>query len=121
MPAADQYAWLPIADVAAQIARQGDPGDDVTLEAARVGAAAYVERVRPDLVVRDEAGDPASFAATDDVKLGALILAARFYARKGSPMGVATFAEFGAAQIVRLDPDVERLLGLGRHARPRIG
>lgn len=112
MPAPD-YAWLPIADVAAQIARQGDPADDVTLEAARVGAAAYVERVRPDL---DWTGDP-----SPDVKLGALILAARFHARKGSPMGVATFAEFGAAQIVRLDPDVERLLGLARHARPRIG
>lgn len=112
MPAPD-FAWLPIADVAAHVARQGPPGDDVTLEAARVGAAAYVERVRPDL---DWSGD-----APADVKLGALILAARFYARKGSPMGVATFAEFGAAQIVRLDPDVERLLGIGRHSRPRIG
>lgn len=106
------YEWLPVEDVAGP-GYQGDPAADVDLEAARAGAASYVERVRPDL---DWVAGP-----SDDVKLGALILARRFYARKGSPMGVATFAEFGAAQIVRLDPDVERLLGLGRHAKPRIG
>ena len=48
-------------------------------------------------------------------------LTARLYARKGTPAGIATFGELGAATILRTDPDVQMLLGLGRYATPRIG
>ena len=108
-------AWLPDADVRRHIAKVStDP--DGNVDDVRLGSAAVVERVRPDLL----SADGLTFAATADVKLGALMLAARFYARKGSPMGVASYAEFGAAQIVRTDPDVALLLGIGRHAFPKV-
>lgn len=48
------------------------------------------------------------------VELGAVMLAARWYARRGSPQGVVGYSDLGAAYVSRTDPDVARLLGLGR-------
>ena len=108
-------AWLPDADVRRHIAKVSTDADG-NIDDARLGAAAVVERCRPDLL----SVDGLTFDATPDVKLGGLMLAARFYARRGSPMGVASYAEMGAAQIVRTDPDVALLLGIGRFAKPKV-
>ena len=116
MPAPD-YAWLPAADVAATMGRSLAEGTPADLENARKAAAAFVERHRADLVWlgATSADVPA------DVWLGAVLLTNRYLARRGSPQGVAELGEFGPAAIVRTDPDVERLLGLGRFGRPVIG
>ena len=75
--------------------------------------------MRPDLfrVVGGEAQTPDAVDHAD-VVFGAQLLTARYWARRGSPTGLASFGEFGAAAVVRLDPDVERLLGVGRYAKP---
>lgn len=113
MPA--PYAWLTVDAVAAQLRLDREAGTPLPslAEQARLAAAAYVERVRADL------DWTAPVAA--DVVTGAAILASRLHARSGSPLGLASFAEFGPSAVLRLDPDVERLLGLGRYARPAVG
>lgn len=98
--------WLPLpADV------PPSPG----AHAARAAAAQLVRRARPDLFA---AGATPTDAA---VVYGGQLLAARLWARRGSPTGLAAFGEFGPAAVLRLDPDVERLLGVGRYSSPRVG
>lgn len=50
------------------------------------------------------------------VCLGALLLAHRLYARRGSPLGVQAFGDLGTAYVRAHDPDIEALLGLGKPA-----
>jgi hypothetical protein len=49
-----------------------------------------------------------------DVQLGATMLGARWYQKRASPNGVVDYTEFGAAQVLRYDPDVGRLLGIDK-------
>lgn len=117
-------AWLPVGVVLRQL---GLPADQtgpqlVDAEDARVAAAAQVERARPDLVTVDATGVAVMVDPVDpDVIKAAQLLAARLYARKGSPQGLASYGDFGPAPVTRLDPDVERLLGVGRYDRPAVG
>lgn len=53
-----------------------------------------------------------------DVENGALIMGARFFTRRRSPTGVATYDETGPTYIARWDPDLERMLGIGQHEPP---
>lgn len=124
------YEWLPLADCLEEAGLPRDANPEATpsaghIERKRAAAAAYVERNRPDLLV---AGDPLAdppvpdvFTPPADVVAGAVLLTARLYARKGSPLGVASFGEFGPADVLRYDADIERLLGLGRYAPPVVG
>lgn len=115
-------AWLALDAVLRQLTLPADQGDPQLsdADAARLAAAAQVERARPDLTTVDAAG-VATFAADPDVVQGALLLAARIYARKGSPQGLASYGDFGPAPVTRLDPDIERLLSVGRYGRPAVG
>lgn len=89
-------------------------------EWCRRAAAKHCERQRRDLV--DAAGTFAVDPDADaDIVLAGLIASARLYARRVTPAGLASFGEFGAAAVLRLDPDVARLLGTGRYAAPRVG
>lgn len=113
---ADQVApWLASDEVAAQLKlTPWTAGDSLpaNVERHRLATAAYVERARRDLVVVDTFTPPA------DVVDGALLMVGRLVAREGSPQGLASFGEFGPAAVIRSDPDVERLLGVGRYGRP---
>lgn len=116
MPAIDGFAWLPAVKVKEAMGRALVGGTDADLEAARTAAAAWVESRRPDLVwLNATAAD-----IPPDVWLGAVLLTNRLLARRGSPQGVAELGEFGPAAVLRSDPDVERLLGIGRYAKPRV-
>lgn len=112
-------AWLPLADVLEQAGVKPDADDAAAVDRKRKAAAAYVERNRRDL--RTVVDDVVTFTPTPEVVEGAIMLAARLHARKGSPTGVASYGEFGPAAIVRYDADIERLLGVGRSAKPVIG
>lgn len=116
-------AWLPLDNVLRQLSLPADQADPQRADAdsCRLAAAALVERARPDLVVVDAAGSASFPMADPDVVKGAELLAARLYARKGSPQGLASYGDFGPAPITRLDPDIERLLGVGRYGRPAVG
>lgn len=103
------YTW-PIGpvDVGLQLVVDGvDPGDETAREQAAAAAMDWVVR-NVDGVV-DDATRP-----TEDVVLGTAMLAARWAARRGSVLGVASFGEFGPSYVMRSDPDIAQLLGLGR-------
>lgn len=55
----------------------------------------------------------------DDVVQGAVMLAGRITRRRNSPAGVESFGDLGPTYVARYDPDIEVLLGLGRH-RPMV-
>jgi hypothetical protein len=100
--------------------RSGKQRPDVdgnnALTSATAAAVAFVERQRPDLAT-GQAGD-AAYDITADVKHGTAMLAARLYERRGSMLGIAPSAGYDeAATILRNDPDIERLLQIGR-SRP---
>jgi len=116
------FDWLPLARVAAWLQL---PEADPVVELLRDAAADYCQAKRPDLYVDelDEAGAVIgrTFVATPRIVQAGTLAAGRLYARKGSPAGLASFGEFGAAEVLRIDPDVDRMLGVGRFGRPRIG
>lgn len=102
------------ADVASDMGLTDVSGNDA-LTSATAAAVAFVERQRADLHT-GQAGTP--FAATKDIEHGTAMLAARLYERRGSLLGVAPSAGYEAAgQILRYDPDIEQLLGIGK-SRP---
>lgn len=49
-------------------------------------------------------------AVPDVINEAALILSARFFRRKDSPLGVAGFGDLGAIRVSTVDPDVKTLL-----------
>lgn len=106
-------AWLTVEDVAAagNISAANVTGN-AALASATAAAVAFVERQRRDLAT----GQEPAFDAPADVKHGAAMLAARLYERRGALLGVTASAGFeGAAEILRYDPDIEQLLGIGRY------
>lgn len=89
--------------------------DDVAAtsgSAVRDTDRAALERATAAAVDWVEAHVPGPYGAP--AELGAVLLAARWFARRSSPAGFASFAELGPAYVSRTDPDVARLLGLGR-------
>ena len=83
-------------------------------------ATAAVNTLVPDTVprVRPTATDPDP-PWPDDVHAGALLMASRLFTRRRSPTGIATYDETGPAYVPRWDPDLERLLRIGKWAPPR--
>lgn len=126
MAALTNGSWLPLADLVAHLGiATGQQPQTGNADRARLAAAAHVEGLRPDLLVSTTTTNAdgsttttTTFAAPPQVRFAGVLLAARLYARQGSPAGLASYGEFGPAAVLRLDPDVERLLGVGRHARP---
>lgn len=57
-----------------------------------------------------------------DLILGTIRLARRWHDRRRSPDGAAIMAgDLGTARVPAYDPDIERLLKIGRYARPQDG
>lgn len=85
------------------------PLDGAHLDRVTAAVVAFVERE----VVADELPGYGV-----EVELGAVMLAARWYKRRGSELGIVSYGELGAGYVQRTDPDVAQLLGLGK---PRVG
>lgn len=112
------YPWLSVERTLAWLQVRADDTELAPVaEDCRAAAGDYCEAQRPDLF----AADGVTFNATPKVALAGILAAARLYARRSTPTGLASFGEFGASDILRLDPDVGRLLGTGRYAPPRVG
>jgi hypothetical protein len=96
-----------------------DPATLTPTDAAHVAASvAAVLAMVPRIVPRVRAADPGA-DWPGDVKQGAVQLAARLFARRNSPTGVAGFSDMGgAAFVARYDPDLERLFGIGKWGPP---
>tara|TARA_R110002020_G_scaffold8879_5_gene35657 strand:- start:2237 stop:2827 length:591 start_codon:yes stop_codon:yes gene_type:complete len=66
---------------------------------------------RPGVQVTAAYGDRNASGVPYAVQQATLILAARLYQRKASPLGIMTgFADYGIARISKVDPDVTALL-----------
>jgi hypothetical protein len=114
--------WLKLSDLKAEMGIEpDDKRDDAQLETVLDAAITFVERVRHGQF--DFMDDPLSDlpAPTADLKLGTLMLARRWHPRRRSPDGLVQMAEMGSARVSSFDPDIDRLLRLGRHARPVVG
>lgn len=61
--------------------------------------------------------DPAPEWA-DDTAAGAVMLAGRFYQSRNAPLGAAGFDAAGGLVLARTDPELARLLRIGRYLRP---
>lgn len=90
--------------------------DQVALDRATAAVVRWVARNVDGIPLPIIEGDPVD--AGEDIELGAVMLAARWYARRSSSQGIASFGEFGPAYVQRTDPDVASLLGL---SKPSVG
>jgi hypothetical protein len=88
--------------------------DVAALDGAIAAAVAYVEEHRADLF---NDADPPVFVETPTIELGTAMLANRWYQRRSSPLGPATYSEFGGSPLLRHDPDIAKLLGIGGEGR----
>lgn len=120
--AGEDESWLTPAYVTRVLGDDlAEPIDSTSLLEYVEGVREYVEGKRRDLwTTADPDADPpvlSTFAATSSVRLGAAMLTYRFYSRRTSPLGVIGFTEDGASGMLREDPDIAKLLGIGRHGR----
>lgn len=77
-----------------------------SVSAAQAWVAGHVESVNWAAVT-----GPADVPA--DVTLGSMMLAWRWYQRRNSPLGVAGYQDYGTSALLRHDPDIAKLLGIG--------
>ena len=115
--------WLTLEELKNEMAdpEVDDPGDDERLQRVLDAAQAFVERVRTGQFNFDD--DPLCDrpGPTADLKLGTLMLARRWDTRRRSPDGLVAMADQGSARVLSFDPDIDRLLRIGRHAKARVG
>ncbi|MFI6308487.1 head-tail connector protein [Amycolatopsis thailandensis] len=106
----------PLADLKADMKVPGE-GDDPRLQACLDAAATFVEAIRSDVDYRPNPL-PDAKVPTPDLALGTIRLAARWFTRRRSPEALVDMAELGSARIPSFDPDIDRLLGIGRFRGP---
>lgn len=108
--------WLD-ADLARTLVEGTAPTNSTAWQADVAAARAWVQKRRRDLYV----GVPAVFTPDDDVLLGTAMYALRLYTRRTSPLGVSQNTEWGGSDILRQDPDIAKLLGIGPDGPPLFG
>lgn len=93
--------------------------DDVNLTRDLEAAIAYVVRTRTDL----DFGTyplPGTKVPDADTWLGTLRLAVRWNTRRRSPEALIDAGEMGSARVPSFDPDIDRLLRIGKYRGPVI-
>ncbi|NBH01941.1 phage head-tail connector protein [Amycolatopsis sp. SID8362] len=110
--------WPPqLADLKADMDIPAGASDDAALQACLDAAVTVVQRVRCDVDYRPNPL-PDVPVPTPDLVLGTLRLAGRWFTRRRSPEALVTLGELGTARIPSFDPDIERLLQIGRFRGP---
>jgi hypothetical protein len=95
--------------------------DDARLTQVLDAAVAFVQRVRPEYRYDPLDPDQAELPEpTADLWLGTLRLAGRWHTRRRSPDAMVQMAELGASRIPSFDPDIDRLLRIGKYRGPVI-
>ncbi|HET6291016.1 MAG TPA: hypothetical protein VFG15_30265 [Amycolatopsis sp.] len=95
-----------------------DERDDVELQDQLDAAVYFIRRVRAGSFNFD--GDPMSTLdePTPDLCLGVVRLAGRWFTRRRSPDALIAMADAGSARVPSFDPDIDRLLGIGKYRGP---
>ena len=91
-------------------------GDYAALELDCDAVAGWVEDRRRDLPW-DDYTSPEDVPAT--IRLGAAMLAWKYFQRRLTPTGVVGLPDLGIANVLGEDPDINRLLGIAAH-RARV-
>jgi hypothetical protein len=105
--------WPPALDELKRDMKLSDNRDDDSLQQQLDAAVAFVERVRPVWNYGDELSDLPD--VPDDFRLGVLRLAGRWFTRRRSPDALVAMGEMGAGRVPSFDPDIDRMLGIGRY------
>lgn len=106
-----------------------DDEDDAALQRRLDAAIGFVQRARKDAFVTDEDGNLVlppvleSDSEEQTLVLGAIMFAKRLFARRRSDDQILFMAETGTTRVPAAiaDEDLNRLLRLGRFARPKVG
>ncbi|QRP48002.1 phage gp6-like head-tail connector protein [Amycolatopsis sp. FDAARGOS 1241] len=111
--------WPPqLADLKADLkVPDGTQGDDAVLQSCLDAAVAKVCEVRSD-VDYGPYPMPGAKVPDADLLLGTIRLAGRWFIRRRSPDALVNMGDMGSARIPSFDPDIERLLGIGRFRGP---
>lgn len=113
-------AWPPVlADLKLDLGVEDDR-DDPRLGQVLDAAVGFVQRVRAGDFNFDADPESTLPAPTADLVLGTLRLAGRYHTRRRSPDGLVQMAELGASRVSSYDPDIDRLLGIGRFTPARF-
>lgn len=115
--------WLDAEQVTAILGDSiGDDLDQGALQECCNASRSFVEERRGDLWVSDGEDPPTlTYTPTVSVVHGAAMYAYRLYHRRKSPLGILGTTDVGPAGILREDPDIARLLGIGRGRRWGFG
>lgn len=111
-------AWPPtLAELRVETGLEADDDSrDAVLQPRLDAAIAFVKGRRPGI---NFANDPTvDLPVPDaDMVLGTLMLASRWNTRRRSPDALVQMGEMGAGRVPSIDPDIERLLRIGRYAK----
>lgn len=91
-------------------------GDTAQLQTVLDAAVAFVERTHAGRFNFDGESGSDLPDVPDDVRLGTLRLAGRWHVRRRSPDALVQMAELGASRVPAFDPDIERMLRIGKYA-----
>ena len=94
-----------------------DSADDEIIGWSLNSTLAHVMRL-PFIKRQPAPADPDSWEA--DARQGTLMLAARTYRRRNTPAGLESLGD-QIAYTPQYDPDIERLLRVGKRAAPGVG
>lgn len=94
--------------------------DDERLQMVLDAAVSWVRDVRPQFNY-DGSSTSTLPEPTQNHMLGILRLAGRWHNRRSSPNGIVDMGEMGGSRITSYDPDIDRLLRIGRWAKAVIG
>jgi hypothetical protein len=82
-----------------------------------VGDYSFPTTYDGETTVRVEANFGFATAVPTEIRQATMLLAARFYKRFDSPLGVAGFGDLGAMRVSRTDPDIHAILAPFIHPR----
>lgn len=108
--------WPPELDALKRDIKVTDNRNDVQLQVQLDAAVAFVERVHSGAYAF---GDPFSPLPEPDADLvlGAVRLASRWYSRPRSPDGLVQAGDLGTSRIPTFDPDIDRMLKIGKYRK----
>jgi hypothetical protein len=115
-------AWPPtLAELKDDLGKDvDDTRDDDRLTLVLDAAVEFVAWARCDSYNFDGVLDSDLPDPSRAIHLGTLRLAGRWHTRRRSPDGLINMKEFGQANVPSFDIDIDRLLGLGRFAKPLV-
>lgn len=97
-----------------------DSRDDDRLRQVLAAAVEFTEQIHKGRFnFADESGATLP-DVPDDIRLGVLRLAGRWHTRRRSPDALVQMAEMGSSRVPSFDPDIDRLLRIGRFGLPVI-